>query len=126
MIMKLNGNNQKIQSLKSKYGKAIKATQESEISQEMNEILTENGDLQKRIKKNIEVLKKEVEKAEKEVPDEPETRMKKNYYHSLTKEARDVLQKQHSFEDEFKNTVKGKISRQVRLIDQNLDEEEVE
>ena len=49
--------------------------------------------------------------------------MKKNFYISLSKEVADALQKQQSYEDEFKNTVKDKVIRQVRLIDRDIDDE---
>ena len=48
--------------------------------------------------------------------------MKKNFYISLSKEVADALQKQQSYEDEFKNTVKDKVIRQVRLIDRDIDD----
>lgn len=37
--------------------------------------------------------------AEKEQPGEPETKMKKNYYLSMSKMVSDVLKKQQSLED---------------------------
>ncbi len=62
--------------------------------------------MHKQIKQKINDLKDRVNEAEKNFPDQPETRMKKNFYHSLSKEVTDVLQKQQSQEDEFKTTVK--------------------
>jgi hypothetical protein len=50
MISKLNANNHKIPNLRGKYGKAIKSTQEKDISEEMNQILVENSEAQKNIK----------------------------------------------------------------------------
>jgi hypothetical protein len=50
--------------------------------------------------------------------------MKKNFYHSLSKEVTEMLQKQQSFEDEYKNTVKDKVVRQVKLIDRSIDDEQ--
>lgn len=35
-----------------------------------------------------------------------------------------MLQKQQSFEDEYKNTVKDKVVRQVKLIDRSIDDEQ--
>lgn len=85
MIIALNKNNYKIQNLKGKYAKAIKSTQEKSSSDEMNEILKQNSDMHKQIKQKINDLKERVNEAEKNFPNEPETRMKKNFYHSLSK-----------------------------------------
>lgn len=123
MIVTLNQNNYKIQTLKGKYAKAIKSTQEKTNSEEMNAILHENSTLHQEIKQKINDLKDRVDDAEKNSPDEPETRMKKNFYFSLSKEVTDVLQKQQSYEDEFKTTVRDKVMRQVRLIDRDITEE---
>jgi hypothetical protein len=48
--------------------------------------------------------------------------MKKNFYLNLSKEVKDVLQRQQNFEEEFKTTVKDKVTRQVRLIDRDIDD----
>ena len=89
----------------------------------MNEIINQNANIHKMIKQKIGQLKEKVEEAEKNEPDEPETRMKKNFYISVSKEVADVLQKQQSYEDQFKTTVKDKVLRQVKLIDRDMDEE---
>ena len=52
--------------------------------------------------------------------------MKRNFYLNLSKEVSEVLLKQQKFEEEYKNTVKDKVTRQVKLIDRNMSEEEVE
>lgn len=78
--------------------------------------------MHKQIKVKINDLKDRVNEAEKNSPDQPETRMKKNFYISLSKEVTDVLQKQQSFEDQYKTTVKDKVVRQVKLIDRDIDD----
>lgn len=55
--------------------------------------------MHKQIKQKINDLKDRVNEAQKNFPNQPETRMKKNFYHSLSKEVTDVLQKQQSYED---------------------------
>ena len=52
--------------------------------------------------------------------------MKKNFYLNLRQEVGDILKKQQVFEEEFKTTVRDKVTRQVRLIDRNVDEEKME
>jgi hypothetical protein len=46
--------------------------------------------------------------------------MKKNFYISLSKEVTDVLLKQQTHEEDYKNAVKDKVTRQVRLIDREI------
>ena len=48
--------------------------------------------------------------------------MKRNFYLNLNKEVSEVLLKQQKFEEDYKNTVKEKVTRQVRLIDRDLTE----
>lgn len=52
--------------------------------------------------------------------------MKKNFYISLSKEFSDVLKEQQENELDYKNTVKDKVTRQVRLVDKDITEEEME
>ena len=52
--------------------------------------------------------------------------MKKNFYVNLSKEATDIVQKQQVFEEEFRSAVKEKVSRQVRLIDHEITDEELD
>ncbi len=82
--------------------------------------------MHKQIKQKINDLKDRVNEAQKNFPNQPETRMKKNFYHSLSKEVTDVLQKQQSYEDEYKTTVKDKVVRQVKLIDRDIDDEKAQ
>lgn len=65
MIVTLNQNNYKIQTLKGKYAKAIKATQEKANSDEMNKILIENNELQQAIRQKIGDIKDRVDDAQK-------------------------------------------------------------
>lgn len=68
MIGGLNSNNKKIQNIKNRYAKAIKAAQESKDSDEMNEILMENADYQKKIKEKLVSIEKSVKDSEKSQP----------------------------------------------------------
>lgn len=52
--------------------------------------------------------------------------MKRNFYLNLRQEVGDILQKQQLYEEEFKNTVRDKVTRQVRLIDREADEEQMQ
>ena len=52
--------------------------------------------------------------------------MKKNFYISLSKEVSDVLKEQQENQLDYKNTVKDKVTRQVRLVDKDITEEEME
>lgn len=92
----------------------------------MNAILMQNTTFQKNIKEKLIGIEASVKDSEKNQPNEPETRMKRNFYLNLSKEVSEVLLKQQKFEEDFKNTVKEKVTRQVKLIDRNLSQEEVE
>lgn len=51
--------------------------------------------------------------------------MKRNFYTSLTNQLSKVLEQERIQQDGFKNCVRERIGRQVRLIDSELTEEEV-
>jgi hypothetical protein len=51
--------------------------------------------------------------------------MKKNFYISLSKEVSEVIKAQQEHEQEYKNTVKDKVTRQVRLVDKDITEEDM-
>lgn len=68
MIGGLNSNNKKIQSIKILYAKAIKSAQERQNSEEMNVILMENADYQKKIKDKLMEIEKSVKDSEKGQP----------------------------------------------------------
>lgn len=126
MIGGLTSNNKRMQALKNTYAKAIKSAQERQSSEEMTGILAENADYQRKMREKLLEIGASVAEAEQQQPDEPETRMKKNFYLNLSKEVSETLQKQQNFEEDFKSTVKEKITRQVRLVDRDLDEEQVQ
>ena len=60
MIGGLNSNNKKIQTIKNTYQKAIKSAQEKQNSDEMNQILIQNGLYQKKIKDKLKQIEQEV------------------------------------------------------------------
>jgi hypothetical protein len=95
-------NNHKIQTLKAKYAKAIKSAQERSTSDEMNAILLENGDLQKNIKEKMGSLKEKITLAEQGMPEEPETRMKRLLYQSISQEAAKALELTQASETDYK------------------------
>ena len=68
MIGGLNSNNKKIQNIKILYAKAIKSAQERQNSEEMNVILMENADYQKKIKDKLMEIEKSVKDSEKKQP----------------------------------------------------------
>ena len=58
--------------------------------------------------------------------DEPETRMKRNFYTTTANEVMKVLKEESAQEDAFKSTVRQKLTRQVKIIDRNLTDDQVE
>ena len=48
--------------------------------------------------------------------------MKRNLLMAVSTEVAETLTQERSHEDEFKNTVKNKVTRQVKLIDPSLNE----
>jgi len=74
----------------------------------------------------LDVISKEIKQVQAEEPDEPETRSMAISYQAMTCEFQELMNKTRVIRDQFKNSLKGKVVRQVRLIDENLTEEQVE
>lgn len=68
----------------------------------------------------------EFDESDEETKDEPETRMKRNFYASLASNMSKVLEEERIAEDAFKKLVKDKVGRQVQLVDRNLTPNEVD
>lgn len=47
-------------------------------------------------------------------------------YQALTTKFQEVLKESQAIQGEFKNSVKGKIARQVKMVDETLTDEQVE
>ncbi len=60
MIAALKNNNYRIQTIKGKYAKAIKSAQQHANSEEMNQILASNNNLQGKIKEKLAALEDKV------------------------------------------------------------------
>lgn len=60
-------------------------------TEQINEIVQINGKFQKKIKEQLDMMSKDIDESEKAYENEPETRVKKTVYRTLTTKFRDVL-----------------------------------
>lgn len=135
LLTRIQDNNDTMLELRGKYSKAIKTSQEKyrtptrrEVSENIDSIIADNREIHETLRKVLQQMKEQVEEAETDddQKDEPEARMKRNFYAALTNQLSRTLEQERVQEDGFKNCVKERIGRQVRLIDTDLTEDEVE
>jgi syntaxin 1B/2/3 len=119
-------NNDTVRKLREQHQTATLNEQETKISRELNRILNENNAIFKRVKDQMEELNTDVQASQAKYPNEPETRIKATSYQALSAKFQDVLKESQAVQSEFKSSAKGKMERQVKMIDETLTDEQVE
>lgn len=61
-----------------------------------------------------------------QLKEEPETRMMRNLYNNIANEMIKMLKEESVAEEMFKTSMRTKLGRQVKIINKNLSDEEVE
>lgn len=99
-----------------------------DASGSLDAIVTQNRDIHSNLKNLLGQMRSSVEadEASAELKDEPETRMKRNFYLALTNELAKALERERIQEDSYKKCVKDKVARQVLLVDENLTQDQVD
>lgn len=126
ILKRVKANNESIVDLKQQYQHATTSAKEKEISTSLNSIIYQNNSLNQAIKDILTNLNEDVEKAKKEMPDDPETRMKANIYNALNNKTKEVLKDSQNVQLDFKAGLKDKVSRQARYIDNTLNDDQVD
>lgn len=119
-------NNQEISRLKNEHASATLNEQEKRISEELNKKIDTNNQLCKNVKDQLATLQTEVEEAKRKDPDEPETRIRIVNYQALSNKFSQIIKESQAVQLEFKQSVKNKISRQVKFYDSSLSDQQVE
>jgi len=119
-------NNEQVRKLKEQHQNATLNEQETKISRELNRILNENSAIFKRVKDQMAELNNDVTASQEKYPNEPETRIKTTSYQALSAKFQDVLKESQAVQGEFKSAAKGKMERQVRMMDETLSNEQVD
>ena len=96
------------------------------ISEELDGLIAENNKYCATIKSELEVIESEVRKAQEKEKEEPETRIKDITFRALKAKFIEVLKDTQNTQIEYKTAVKGKISRQAKIIDPTLTNEQIE
>ena len=119
--------NDELMELRNEVENAIDSKKEGEISNDMNNIISDVQVKQKSLKNIIDNLKDQITKLkenEKE-KDNPETRIKQNLFGALTKKYQDVSIKFQTIENEIKNLIQEKMIRGAEIaLGQDLDEKQ--
>ena len=100
--------------------------QEKRISNNVNRNIEVNKSLCTKVKAELEALKIEVDLERKEKPNEPETRMKIQAYQAFSNKFSGILKEFQNVQVDYKNSVKSKLARQARILDENLTETQVQ
>jgi t-SNARE complex subunit (syntaxin) len=122
----LKENNESLIQLKPQLTKITTPDQEKKIQAILAENTKSSDVLINKIKDGLDSMSKELKKLQKDEPDEPETRAMTIQYQALTTEFQTVISVTRVIRDDFKNSFKSKVERQVRMIDENLTDEEID
>jgi len=125
-VKTIKENNAKIARLKEKHISATLTEQEKAISEELDGLIAENNKYCVTVKSELEYIENEVQKAQEKEKEEPETRIKDITFRALKAKFIEVLKETQNTQIEYKTAVKGKISRQAKIIDPTLTNEQVE
>ena len=100
--------------------------QEKRISNNVNRNIELNKSLCTKVKAELESLKIEVDLERKDRPNEPETRMKVQAYQAFSNKFSLILKEFQNVQVDYKNSVKSKLARQARILDENLTDTQVQ
>jgi len=96
------------------------------ISEELDGLIAENNKYCATVKSELELIESDVRKAQEKEKEEPETRIKDITFRALKAKFIEVLKDTQATQIEYKTAVKGKISRQAKIIDPTLTNEQIE
>jgi len=125
-IKTVKENNARIAKLKEKHISATLTEQEKSISEELDGLIAENNKYCATVKSELELIESDVRKAQEKEKEEPETRIKDITFRALKAKFIEVLKDTQATQIEYKTAVKGKISRQAKIIDPTLTNEQIE
>jgi syntaxin 1B/2/3 len=125
-IKTVKENNARIAKLKEKHISATLTEQEKSISEELDGLIAENNKYCSTVKSELEVIEMDVRRAQEKEKEEPETRIKDITFRALKSKFIEVLKETQNTQIEYKTAVKGKISRQAKIIDPTLTNEQIE
>ena len=119
--------NDELMELRNEVENAIDSKKEGEISNDMNNIISDVQVKQKSLKNIIDNLKDQITKLKENENEKenPETRIKQNLFGALTKKYQDVSIKFQAIENEIKNLIQEKMIRGAEIaLGQDLDEKQ--
>jgi t-SNARE complex subunit (syntaxin) len=68
----------------------------------------------------------DIAQSKTEYKKEPETRVKQNVYRTLGAKFREILRSSQNIQTDFKNSVQGRIKRQLKIAKKDLTDEELD
>eukprot|EP00917_Polyrhabdina_sp_WS-2016_P025503 GHVP01054907.1.p1 GENE.GHVP01054907.1~~GHVP01054907.1.p1 ORF type:complete len:324 (+),score=52.48 GHVP01054907.1:615-1586(+) len=99
--------------------------QDKENSNQLNKILSKTNQNVLAIKKALETLKLENETYAQKSPGSSESRIRDNLHATLTRKFREVLSQYQTLQTTYKQDVKEKVTRQVKIVYPNATPEEL-
>eukprot|EP01016_Furgasonia_blochmanni_P040815 TRINITY_DN5232_c0_g2_i4.p1 TRINITY_DN5232_c0_g2~~TRINITY_DN5232_c0_g2_i4.p1 ORF type:complete len:294 (-),score=54.41 TRINITY_DN5232_c0_g2_i4:166-1047(-) len=113
-------NNAELRRLRDEHRNATLTEQEKKISEELDYYIGQNSELNNKMKIILQEITQDVDESKIRAPEEPETRMKITSQSALSNKFGDILKESQEIQTDMKNSVKEKVTRQVRLIDDTL------
>ncbi|EAR88613.2 SNARE domain protein (macronuclear) [Tetrahymena thermophila SB210] len=117
-------NNEQIEELKQDLVGTASTEREREINAKMQNLASQNMRHTNKIKELMQKINDDLEKSQKENPDEPETQAKVFQIRAIQNEIKEVLNETQNVHQDYKAAANAKIKRQMYILNPNLTEEE--
>ncbi len=124
-INQIKNNNKEIATKKDEIIGATLSEHEKKISSQFNHYSEQNKSLCQKVKLELEELLKELNVEKQNHPNEPETRIKMVAYQAFSTKFTEIVREFQNVQVDYKNAVKNKITRQAKIIDPSLTDEQL-
>ncbi|KRX04127.1 t-SNARE [Pseudocohnilembus persalinus] len=127
ILGKIQANNDEIRDLKVKNQRAINSNNEKQINDDMNVVIKDNNNLNQQLKSTMEDLARDIQKDKHDSEaDQGELQMKEKAFAALGEKIKLVLENSQDSQIEYKDGIKNKLSRQVKYLDNNITEQQID
>jgi len=123
-LIKLNVS--KVEKLKDKDRKITNEKERKDLMNQMEKIMGETNANGAKIKKQLEVINAENEKYKKDHKDSARMQMRTNLYQTHVRRFHQCMNEFNSVSQEFKQSLQDRTRRQLKIVDKNISDDDVE
>eukprot|EP00276_Gloeochaete_wittrockiana_P010735 CAMPEP_0184643928 /NCGR_PEP_ID=MMETSP0308-20130426/739_1 /TAXON_ID=38269 /ORGANISM="Gloeochaete witrockiana, Strain SAG 46.84" /LENGTH=315 /DNA_ID=CAMNT_0027072197 /DNA_START=138 /DNA_END=1085 /DNA_ORIENTATION=+ len=115
-----------IEQLQSKALTTIDVTQKEEITEELDELMTETNSMAQQIRFKLKSIDKDNQDAVKKNGMTSETRIRTNMHGTLTRKFVDLMSEFQEVQTSYRNKIKSTVERQLKIVNPDATAEQIE